>query len=300
MIDDFTAPEPLAYFDGQRLTAADLAAAQDFHRELRWLHNRALHATGIVEGLPVEGARDDIVVRVGSGLALDGLGRELLLVEPLTVAVPPIAAGAPGQPAALVLTLRYDSDPVVAASQAGVCDTAGAVRLAERPLVRFRSLDEMDPAIDVVLAGVLIRDCRLAQAPTTAERRVVATTSPRVDAGRTPAGSTTWRNFSIGGAVAGVETTVDTSAAGFQRAPIYQARVGGLRGIQPFAQFADGPVVIADPTSTSFVLRMILAGPIGTAPGPIVNPIEVLSPDFLDQAREELEWHVVWMGVDEV
>ncbi len=284
-----TAP---AYFDGQRLTAADLKAAQDFHRELRWQHNLALHGTGIVEGLAVDGERGDVVLRIAPGFALDGRGRELILPEPESVPVPPLTGDITQW-----LTLRYDEAALE--MRAGVCGTAGPVRLAERALARLRSAVELDAELDVVLASVTVRGCRLAAAPSRTGRRTLPR-PPRIAAGRTPEGSTPWRLYSSGGAVVGVETTVDTSAAGCDRTPLYQARVGGAREVPAKLELIDGPVVIADATVTSFTVRMVLAGPVATG-GPheaVVNPNSVRTAAFPARATHELGWHVVWMGVE--
>ena len=40
----------VAFFPGQRLTAADLTALERRQRELRWLHNRSLHPWGVASG----------------------------------------------------------------------------------------------------------------------------------------------------------------------------------------------------------------------------------------------------------
>ena len=78
-----------------------------------------------------------------------------------------------------------------------------------------------------------------------------------------------------------------------------QARLAGLRvttasytSTIPYT--VDGPLVIADPTATSFVARVILTGP---DIGPF-NPSYVRTADFAFHARWDLGWHVVWMGVE--
>ena len=76
-------PRRVAFFHGQVLTAADLAAEQAYHREMRQLHNRRLHGYGTVSGLEV--SVTDGCVEVSPGLAIDGLGREVVVTEPLTV-----------------------------------------------------------------------------------------------------------------------------------------------------------------------------------------------------------------------
>jgi hypothetical protein len=83
-------PTRVNYFDGQMLSTADLRAEQDYHRNMRYLHNRLLHGWGVVEGLDVDG--DGPAVHVGPGLAIDGRGRELVLPEPVRVDLPPGAA----------------------------------------------------------------------------------------------------------------------------------------------------------------------------------------------------------------
>src|SRR5688572_33281464 len=116
-----------AFFDGQRLTAADLAAAQAYARELRWLHNRALHGWGIAFGYGVSGKRGERLVLVEPGYALDRLGRDLVLERAVERAVPPDAG-----PTTYYLTVSYTDDEHLEPEQrAGACGTSGAVRLVD-------------------------------------------------------------------------------------------------------------------------------------------------------------------------
>ena len=71
------------YFEGRLLTAADLGQDQDYHRGMRYLGNRAV-GWGVVEGLAVSIV--DSRVEVGTGFAIDALGRELVLAEPVVFA----------------------------------------------------------------------------------------------------------------------------------------------------------------------------------------------------------------------
>jgi hypothetical protein len=95
-----------------------------------------------------------------------------------------------------------------------VCHDGGAVRRAETPRLRFQNpRDPSDPAtrfrrgLDVILATVLVEDCRLAAAPSTAERRDARPeTQPFVAAGGTVAGATDWSFFPPAGLPAGVQT----------------------------------------------------------------------------------------------
>ena len=67
------------YFHGRILTADDLAQEQKAARARQWLHNRALHGYGIATGLEVSVEGDS--VHVSPGVAIDALGREIVLVE---------------------------------------------------------------------------------------------------------------------------------------------------------------------------------------------------------------------------
>jgi hypothetical protein len=74
------------YFHGQLLTPEDLQAEQDYHREMRYLHNRLL-GHGVVHGLDVT-VGDGSTVVVGPGLAIDPSGREIVVTDELRIAVP--------------------------------------------------------------------------------------------------------------------------------------------------------------------------------------------------------------------
>lgn len=79
------------YFDGGQLTTDDLNAAQAYQRERAWQHNRMLHGYGIVVGLEVgvqENEDGSTQVIVSPGYALDGWGREMVVIEPLSVYLP--------------------------------------------------------------------------------------------------------------------------------------------------------------------------------------------------------------------
>ena len=81
-------PVRVNFFPGQLLGPDDLRAEQDYHRGVRYLHNRLLHGRGVVEGFAVEVA-DDGGVHVGPGLAIDPLGRELVLPDSAQLDLPP-------------------------------------------------------------------------------------------------------------------------------------------------------------------------------------------------------------------
>ena len=70
-----------AYFRGQLLDEADFRAEQDYYRDAWHLHNKKFHRWGVVDGLEVALDNDGRTVSVAPGLAIDSLGREVLLEE---------------------------------------------------------------------------------------------------------------------------------------------------------------------------------------------------------------------------
>jgi hypothetical protein len=89
--DDHTEPdtclglkrERIRYFTGRHMTARDFTDADDYHRSMRYLHNRVLHGWGIVCGLTVRPHHEPkcrpcrVIVRCG--LAIDCCGREIVV-----------------------------------------------------------------------------------------------------------------------------------------------------------------------------------------------------------------------------
>jgi hypothetical protein len=76
-------PRRVHFFAGQSLTADDLATEQEYHRGMRYLHNR-LHGYGTVSGLDVSVTSGGLL-EVSPGLAIDQLGREIVVTAPLTL-----------------------------------------------------------------------------------------------------------------------------------------------------------------------------------------------------------------------
>jgi hypothetical protein len=74
--------ERLKFYNGQRLEADDLKLEQEYHiRVRRWI-NKSLYSAGIGEGLevlPDLGNKQQVLV--GSGMALDNEGREIILLD---------------------------------------------------------------------------------------------------------------------------------------------------------------------------------------------------------------------------
>lgn len=314
--NDIPELERPAFFDGQRLTAADLTAVQSYHRELRWLHNRSLHNWGIAFGLAVTGLRGERTVRIQPGYALDCKGRDLILSEPLEMPIPPEAGNGKGGPAIYYLTASYAEDAdLTPETRNGTCGSSGAVRRPEEPIIRWQNPDDTSgdgrftQGIDVVLASIKVQNCQLLTDISGSERRdAVPATQPYVAAGQSNAGQTTWRAWPPEGnqeRFLGIITTVTTTDAGFRTTPRYQAHVIGSRVVgrlnNEIDVVVDGYTQVVNASAGSFDLVMTLPqGMIGTG---LLNPPDILTPDLLDRLshhadEEDLGWYVVWMGVE--
>jgi hypothetical protein len=247
--DDIPILERPSFFEGQRLTAADLTDVQQFHQQLRWLHNRSLHSWGIAFGYQALGNRGDRTVQISAGYAIDCEGRDLILTEPMTLAIPVVAGDISGDPVSYYLTASYaPDDRIPAENQASTCGSSGAVRRPERPLIRWQSPTDTDPTSrfrqgeDVILAAIKVQNCQLAEAASSQERRdAVPSQQPYISAGQTDPKQTTWRLYPDEQNPLGVVTTVSTTSAGFRITPRHQAHVVGERIFEGEISLGDPP-----------------------------------------------------------
>jgi hypothetical protein len=296
---DVPSLERIVFFNGQRITAADLAALQRSHRELRWLHNRSLHNWGIGVGFAVTGERGDSAVTVGPGYGIDCLGREIILTESRTLTVPAVAAAPGGGEATFYLTAVYvrDEDQDVAERRSGVCLPEGTVRLTEEAGLEWRQSDQLHEGRELILAQAWIHKCRLSRALSLSARRYAKPSQqPYIAAGQTEVGKTAWSVWVEGGDPVGFEVTVDTSDARFRSTPRYIAHIAGPR----YLTADPGPLVvvafagIVGATPVQFTMQALLPPNLGST----INPAPVFEAEGLEIITTKLGWHVVWMGIE--
>jgi hypothetical protein len=99
----------LNYFNGQRLEASNLKLEQQYHiRVRRWL-NKSLYTTGIARGLEVaQDHANKMNVIVSPGLALDSEGREIILLDQISIGVVGSPSTTPGVVDGNYLTIQYN------------------------------------------------------------------------------------------------------------------------------------------------------------------------------------------------
>jgi len=137
----------LNYFEGQLLSAADLQAEQEYHVHQRRRGNRVALSPGVVEGLELSGTAGQQQFTVSPGLALDQLGREIILLPPAGGAPLPARPIPPGLTDLVHVVIRYGealTDP----------SPAGDTRITEQPQIEL----QVAPPPGSVLLGRLNLD----------------------------------------------------------------------------------------------------------------------------------------------
>ncbi len=103
--------ERMNYFQFQQVGAEDFRLEQLYHRDARARHDLGPHSWGIVQGCrivetPREGDAGFVDLSVSPGIAVDGLGRRILLADP--VPVPPALFAVFNSQRLLELWLHHD------------------------------------------------------------------------------------------------------------------------------------------------------------------------------------------------
>lgn len=131
------------YFPGQFLRTPDFTAEQAYHLAMRRRHNIGQHSFGIVAGLQVVQA-DGLVV-VEPGMAVDGYGREIVLVTrtPLDVPGAFVARGADRLDVAIAYRL-VTAEPAPD-GYASCTDDDTSYRIVEQPVLRYTVPDPDHP-----------------------------------------------------------------------------------------------------------------------------------------------------------
>jgi hypothetical protein len=135
----------LHYFDHQFLVEADFTDEQKYHLDMRRRLNRVLHTFGIAEGLEVV-KKTNKIVTVRPGVAIDHLGREMILEAERDVDLSAITTAVPA-----FITIAYAeqlTDPSTATGAPG--DT----RFTEAPI--FQAVTTPPPTDGTVIRLALI------------------------------------------------------------------------------------------------------------------------------------------------
>ena len=262
--------ERLRYWQGQRLRARDFRDQTAIEAQLRWWHNRALHnAFGVSLGLtvsPVPASGSLTAVRVTCGLAYDCFGRELILQDTREIPVPtapPPQGNLQVTPMTLLLRYKDSAQFPQRNDLAAVCLPCAGSPFQEEPDFVWQPADRVQVTDGVPIARVNFDNqiAILDQQFTAPLSRPLA--RPYLASGATLPEHTVWEPWLLEvneqSVLIGIQTRIDTSAAGFTRTPCYFAWLQGAlvdeQG-QPqlFPYFAN----IAEASPTGFTFRLLL------------------------------------------
>jgi hypothetical protein len=312
--------ERFTYLEGQMMRAGDFLDIQRVADQRRWWHNRAVHnAYGIYQGFEANAisasASKPALIEVSPGLAYDCFGRELFLecVAIIQYLSKPLAAGN-----VRTLLIRYkmpvsrrESDAVAAVccfsngrSSSGDIEFVwvDAPRTSPQEGVPVGMLRSADPA-----------EGRFTRLITPPRRRPFS--RPRLGTGSTIPGNTSWQPWDFAGPQdvfserlrlppieIGVQTTIDTSAAGFTDMPQYFAWLEGPIFNSQTLQLVPALLPsIANESLDSFTFRLIL---MQSQPEIIFEAAHTIAPrlqliqnssDFADFAQQQ-GLYVSWLG----
>ena len=302
---DATELERLRYWQGQMLRSRDFRDQLAIEAQLRAWHNRALHNTfGVSLGLavsrvPVTTKNDPITaVRASCGLAYDCFGRELILQEAREIPVSP----APQGEQSLTLLIRYKETsrfPKRAEVEGG-CLPGPCSPFGEEPDFIWKPSGRVEVADGVPLARVKYDD---AKTPSLDEECPVPISRPlarpHVASGATIPGNTRWDLWSVMVPEQviniGVQTTIDTLAAGFTETPCYFAWLQGPLWGRSADDFVAAPFAHIDlAAATGFTFRLWLPAV------PILGPVITANQDVPAQFPAFAQKHqlfVCWLGI---
>jgi len=225
--------ERVQYWQGQMLQSRDFRDLEAIEAQRRWWHNRAIHnAYGIAEGLTAEfvpSTASPTAVQVSPGVAYDIFGRELILERPQII---PLPSNLPqGLIGGVRLLLRYKSPACHLPPDefSGVCWTQpGPIRPGTIEFA-WKLASNTKPADGVAVFSVYYT---VAPPPIRIDPYFVPIFTrplarPLLASGTTVPGNTAWQPWTFSDVTLGVQTTIDTSAAGFTRVPCYFAWLDG-------------------------------------------------------------------------
>jgi hypothetical protein len=307
------------YWEGQMLRSGDFLDIQRVEAERRWWHNRAMHnAFGVYLGLQISENQDvPNAIQITPGVAYDCAGRELLLECAATILYP-LRELAAKEIRVLVMRHKRPATRRTTDAIAAVCCFCDGRSSSGN--IAFVWVDEKRINVeDGVPLGVIrsVGTRRSFFQYVLRQRRALA--RPLVATGSTIPGNTAWQPWEYAppsplqavelhlqettSLEIGVQTTIDTSAAGFTVVPQYFAWLEGPIFNSHTWQLVPALLPsIANEALDSFTFRLVLLQE--EQPGEVILLAHTIAPklrliqtpdDFGDFARDQ-ELYVSWLG----
>lgn len=138
----------LNYFEGQHLRVTDFEAEQNYHGQMRHLHNRVLHTWGVADGLEVN-KNDSRNANIKKGMAIDVCGREIVVPKDQAIDIPKGAGATEGD---FYLAICYRED----CSNVTIIDKCASGFSRKTESFRIAVLRELPPTWD---SDKIDKDC---------------------------------------------------------------------------------------------------------------------------------------------
>ena len=142
--------ERVHYYNGEYLNAGDFQAEQDYNMDKSAWLNRSMFTYGVASGLHVCDLQAQRLISVSCGMAIDGLGREIILTNTAMLSHN-------CQPGLYYLTITYGQqygDPVQELN-AGQGMRLNYKRIVEQPVLELKT-DQGKPSLNILLAIITI------------------------------------------------------------------------------------------------------------------------------------------------
>ena len=133
------------YFSGEALLTEDFKVEQQFHLDLLRYNNASLRTHGIARGLEVKWEKGVNQVQIGPGMAIDRLGREIILLHPQVIKLEGGSNNAP-----YFLTINYHEAYADLTEEPG-SGIKGYKRIVQQPQFKYVQLPK-DPGLNILLA----------------------------------------------------------------------------------------------------------------------------------------------------
>jgi hypothetical protein len=152
---DITDIERLNYYEGEFLGAVDFEAEQEYHRDMRRRHNLGPHTWGIVTGLDVAqfpngGPNNEVDVYIQPGVAVDGFGREIIVLSPTQLTAEMFA----DFPSKQTLTVWIGYTQQLINPDSDTCAASSQTNAYSRVQENFQIVvDPIQPTSDPVIVG---------------------------------------------------------------------------------------------------------------------------------------------------
>jgi len=217
----------LRYRKGQTIRSLDFRDQRRIERQLRAWHNRALHnvygvVKDILQGFSITPFADHVVV--GTGLAYDSFGRELLLARERSVPF-----GDQREPMFLVLRRKEISGCASAMDNSGGCAGVGQSPFADTTELVWFPVRGFSFSNGVPIAKTKVDLAGVINDGFFVPRSARALSRPRIANGITIPRATTWlvSQTRTGLSIFQVQVKIDASSAGFTIVPEYFACLQG-------------------------------------------------------------------------